>query len=170
MTRQSLLKLAQSARNPETAQVLSDAIAMRPGAKLSDSEASEPVPASTGSGRVLKLVILGQIRGSKNAIQVTRTGRRYPNAKWAAWRDFAVAQILSQLPKGWETITEPVSMELDYYAGDRKRRDMPGTCDAVFHCLEKSLTVADDTLLWITRSSRSYSKENPRAEITIHLP
>jgi len=113
-----------------------------------------------------KYTITGQVRGGKNNLTVTRTGHRFPNAKWAKWRDVAVKEIVAQR-QGRAQITEPVNVRLDYYAEDRRRRDMPAIVDAIFHVLEKAGVVADDTLLWIAESSRNYDKANPRAEITI---
>ena len=116
----------------------------------------------------LCLVLKGQVRGGKNNITVTRTGKRIPNAKWAKWRDEQVKLVKSQLPKGFKTITVDTSITLDYAAGDRRRRDMPAIIDSVFHVLEKAGVVSDDTLLWVTGSSRTYSKESPCCEILFH--
>jgi hypothetical protein len=122
---------------------------------------------------LLRLVIIGQIRGGKNNITVTRTGKRFPNKVWANWRDKAVSQVLEQLPDGFphqtygvQQFIEPVNISLDYVAGDKRRRDMPAIIDSIFHVLEKAGVVSDDTLLWVSESSRSYDKQNPRAVIT----
>lgn len=115
----------------------------------------------------LTFVITGQICGGKNNITVTRTGHRFPNKKWAAWRDAAVREITAQIPAGFNPISTEVCVSLDYFAGDRRRRDFPAICDSVWHVLEKSGVVTDDTLLWPTRSSRGYAKDHPRCEITI---
>ena len=114
----------------------------------------------------LKITIRGQIRGGKNNMGVSRDGHHYPNKKWAAWRNEAVAQVKRQLPTTFRTITTPINMRLDYVAGDRCRRDMPAIIDSIFHVLEKSGIVSDDTLIWFTVSSRSYDPEKPRAELT----
>ena len=111
--------------------------------------------------------ITGQIRGGKNNMIVTRTGLHFPRPEWAKWRDAAVREMKPQLTPPFVMLTEPTSIRLDYYAADKRRRDMPAIVDAIFHVLEKAGFVKDDTLLWITESSRSYDKENPRAEITI---
>jgi Holliday junction resolvase RusA-like endonuclease len=113
-----------------------------------------------------RIVICGQIRGGKNNIIITRTGRRFPNPKWAAWRDAAVMEVQMQLPRGFAAFTQPVNVRLDYVAGDHRRRDNPAIVDAIWHCLEKAGVVSDDVLLWPTESSRSYDKDNPRATIT----
>ena len=98
---------------------------------------------------------------------VTRTGRRFPKASWAKWRDEAVAQVKSQLPSDWKPIATPTNIRLEYVAGDKRRRDMPAIIDAVFHVLEKAGFVKDDTLLWVSESSRSYNKLGALCGITV---
>jgi Holliday junction resolvase RusA-like endonuclease len=120
--------------------------------------------------RPICLLIYGQIMGGKNNVCITRTGKRYPNAQWADWRDAAVACIrLQKADIGLETITTPVNMRLEYVSEDHRRRDMPAIVDSIFHVLEKAGVVADDTLLWITESTRSYDKQHPRAAIFLTL-
>lgn len=114
----------------------------------------------------LQIIIRGQIMGGKNNIVITRTGHRFPKASWAKWRDDAVSQVRQQLPSNFETITEPVYVNLVYVAGDKRRRDMPAIIDSIWHVLEKSGIVADDTLLWVKHSLRIYSKEEPQAQIS----
>lgn len=112
----------------------------------------------------LDIHIFGQVRGGKNNITVTRSGKRYPNKSWAKWRDIAVSQVRQQ----WHSpmFTGPVNVRLEYFAGDKRKRDMPAIIDAIFHVLEKSGVVEDDCLLWVAESSRGYDKKNPRAIIT----
>ena len=113
----------------------------------------------------MKLIFQGQIRGGKNNMVVTRTGHRFPKPEWAAWRDAQVLAIKRQLPQGFKIITEPTNIRLTYFAGDKRRRDMPAIIDAIFHVLEKAGVVEDDTLLWVSESSRHYDKTNPVAII-----
>lgn len=113
----------------------------------------------------LCLSIVGQIRGGKNNIIVTRSGHRFPNPTWSKWRDDAVAEIKKQLPSNFRTITEPCLIRMDYVAQDMRRRDMPAIVDSVFHVLEKAGVVKDDTLLWVSESSRGYDKNSPRCDI-----
>ena len=97
---------------------------------------------------------------------VTRTGRHYAKPTFARWRDDAVRQIQNQIPVGFRQIFETCKVRLDYVAGDKRRRDMPAVLDAVWHVLEKSGVVKDDTLIWVTQSSRSYDKAAPGVTIT----
>lgn len=96
---------------------------------------------------------------------VTRKGKHIPKEEWKNWRDEKVREVLAQLPWDWEPFREPLNIMVHYVAGDRKRRDMPAILDSVFHVLEKAGFVEDDTLLWVSRSTREYDKQNPRLAI-----
>lgn len=111
---------------------------------------------------MIRIVINGSILGGKNHVQITRRGHRYPNPAWAAWRDQAVMQVRQQIIDlhGFKMFTKPVSVDFWYFAGDKRRRDMPAIVDAVWHVLEKAGVVADDSLLWITTSHREYKKDS----------
>lgn len=109
------------------------------------------------------LVITGQIRGGKNNMIVTRTGMHFPKPEWAKWRDEAVVEIKRQLPPCFKPLDVPINMRLKYIAGDKRRRDMPAILDSIFHVLEKSGVVVDDTQIWCNESTRSYDKEHPMA-------
>jgi hypothetical protein len=91
----------------------------------------------------------GQIRGGKNNVQITRTGHRYPNKTFAAWRDEAVRQIESFGPRGynenpWKCRCEAI---IDYTPGDLKVRDVPAMMDALWSVLVKAGVLADDGLI-----------------------
>lgn len=117
---------------------------------------------------LLTLTFTGQIRGGKNNMIVTRKGLHFPKPEWAKWRDAAVAQIRAQLPFGFAAYDQPLTDEIDYYAGDKRRRDRPAVLDAVWHVLEKAGVVTDDTLLRDSIGYRvHYDKSNPR--LIIHL-
>ena len=115
----------------------------------------------------LVLRLKGQVRGGKNNMGRTKTGKSYPKKLFADWRAEAIRQIRAQLPSGWMPVTVPCNVRLDYVAEDRRRRDMPAVLDAIFHCMERAEFCVDDTLLWIAESSRSYDKNNPGVTITI---
>ena len=113
-----------------------------------------------------RFIITGQIMGGKNNIIITRTGHRFPKPSWARWRDDAVRQVKQFIPRGFTPFNTPVNVRLAYFAGDKRRRDMPAIIDSVWHVLEKAGVVTDDWHLWVSESSRGYDKGNPRAEIT----
>lgn len=116
---------------------------------------------------MMTIQISGQIMGGKNNICITRTGHRFPKPAWAKWRDKAVAEVRAQLPPNWKPIDAPTNVRLDYVCGDKRRRDFPAICDSVWHVLEKSGFVADDTHLWPVASTRRHDKQCPRMYITV---
>lgn len=111
--------------------------------------------------------LLGPIRGGKNQVNITRKGHRYPNPKWAAWRDSALAQVMKQRA-GKPTLETPQKATVLYWKPDLKRRDVPAAMDAIWHVLERSGVVADDSLIesvdWV---SCGLDRKNPRATITL---
>ena len=123
--------------------------------------------ASGGASSSASIYFHGQIRGGKNNYIVTRTGMHIPRKEWAAWRDKAVSSVRAQLPATWVPIETPTAIRLTYVAGDKRRRDQPAVIDAIFHVLEKAGFCKDDTLLWVSESTRSYDKEAPHAVIEI---
>lgn len=118
----------------------------------------------------LSITISGQVRGGKNNIGITRTGRRYPKPDWAKWRDEKIAEVVRQLPKHWTPIDFKVNVRIDYFAEDNRRRDQPAIYDSIFHVLEKSGVVKDDTLIWVTSSQRIISPLEPKAVIWLWKP
>ncbi len=134
---------------------------------------SPPQNAATGletPGKGITALVItlhGQIRGGKNNMVVTRTGRHFPSPEWARWRDAMVLHVKRQLPVDWQPIAVPVNVRLDYAAGDKRRRDQPAIIDAIWHVMEKAGVVTDDTLLWVVESSRCYDKARPGAVVRI---
>lgn len=94
--------------------------------------------------------IRGPIKGGKNNMLMTRTGRHYPNPKWAKWRDGIVAGLVGKC----SIFDKPVKMEVVYIPEDLRRRDLPAMLDSIFHCLERAKLIVDDflvkNLLWIS--------------------
>jgi Holliday junction resolvase RusA-like endonuclease len=143
------------------------------GAAGGNSAAVEKQPLTAYStaaapGLPLKITITGQIKGGKNNMVVTRAGLHFPKKDWAAWRNQTVAEIKAQLPTGWQPLSNPCSLTLEYVAGDLRRRDQPAIIDSIFHCLEKAGVVTDDTLLWVEKSSRRHDKEKPMAKLEFY--
>lgn len=117
-----------------------------------------------------RYIITGQCPSGKNSITITRTGKRFPNQRFVQWRKKALDELDNQ--KKWGKITSPTNIKLKYYAGDNRRRDLPGIVDAVWHCLEKAGIVSDDR--WLGGAEKKcvfdfvgVDKKNPRVEIYI---
>jgi len=85
-----------------------------------------------------------------------------------------MAEIRPQLQKQSfsNSFALPVDVEINYWTGDRRRRDAPGIIDALWHLLERCGVVSDDAHLGGFERSIVYKncgldKANPRVEITI---
>ncbi len=130
------------------------------------SPAAPAAPAASRGADVPRLVLrlTGQVRGGKNNMGRTKTGKSYPKKLFADWRTEAIRQIKAQFHG--EPIAVPCNVRLDYVAEDRRRRDFPAICDALWHALERAGVVTDDTLLWPAQSSRRYDKAAPGVTIT----
>jgi Holliday junction resolvase RusA-like endonuclease len=103
-------------------------------------------------------------------MQMTRTGHHYPKPEWAEWRNRTVDSIMEQWGRNSQvrTISEPMIMKVDYWAGDKRRRDVPGMIDAIFHCLERGEFVRDDSLITTVHwNFMGMDKKNPRAVVDI---
>ena len=117
-------------------------------------------------GGGMAFTISGQVRGGKNNVNVTRTGHRYPDRSWALWRDRVVNDLLSI--KGLGRYENPCKIEVKYWAGDRRKRDVPAMIDALWSCFEKAGIVRDDCQFtevhWLPMG---YSKQDPKVEVRI---
>ena len=119
---------------------------------------------------MIEFTIHGPIKGGKNNYKINpRTGLHYPSKKWAEWRNSVVSDLaFFMLERGIKTITEPLRMDVRYWAGDNRRRDVTAMADAIFHCLERADLIEDDfqikSLSWMFWG---LDRKNPRAEITL---
>lgn len=108
-----------------------------------------------------------QIPSGKNMVMTTRTGHRYPNTRFKAWRQEAIAQINLAAAEG-ASFQGPVSLTVEYTPGDHIRRDVPGLLDALCHLIEKTSILADDAqvkrVAWTTRSVQP---KRPRCWVTV---
>lgn len=115
--------------------------------------------------------IHSQLLGGKNHVMVTRTGHRYPNPKFAKWRDQVVHDLKLTMAESKDSCVYfdvPCLLRVYYWAGDKRRRDVPAMLDGLFHCFERAGLVKDDCLFkQIEWFHYGYDKDNPRAEIKI---
>ena len=105
--------------------------------------------------RRFKFEVKGPIKGGKNNMLMRRTGRHYPNPKWAAWRDKIVDGLSSSVAAAKLSIFDkPVKMSVVYTPDDLRRRDLPAMLDSIFHCMERAKLIVDDFLVknltWIS--------------------
>ena len=97
----------------------------------------------------MTLVLTGQLCSGKNAIQTTRTGHRYPGARFKSWREEACAQLLPQvIRRQTPTPGMPVTLTVTYWPGDVRVRDVSGMLDALMSLLVWVGVLQDDGLIW----------------------
>lgn len=118
---------------------------------------------------MITITLTGQMPSGKNAVNVTRTGHRYPNVRFESWREKAMWEVKMQLKN--QKLFPPTSnvyMECWYWRGDLRRRDVPGMEDALCHLFEKMGIVNDDAQICDQNFHRmSLDRKNPR--ITIQM-
>ena len=85
--------------------------------------------------------------GGKNHINITRTGRRYPNKNWASWRDrvvFDLREYLQPMAKSLP-LKGDCGITIYYTPADNRRRDAPAVLDSLWHIFEKVGIAHDDS-------------------------
>lgn len=98
---------------------------------------------------LFQVFLPGRCSSGKNAIQITRSGHRYPSKKFVEWRDGATAHVLkakNQI-RAVFPFAVPIKGTFSYFPIDRRRRDVPGMLDAIEHLLERCGIVKDDVLI-----------------------
>lgn len=111
------------------------------------------------------LVIKGQCKSGKNAMQTTRHGAHYPKPQFKLWRAEVVRQIAAQVGN-LEPINQPVKATIRYTPGDLIRRDATGIMDALWHCFEFAKIITDDALIQaVDYAQEPLDRANPRVSI-----
>lgn len=128
----------------------------------------------TATHRYYYFNLAGQIPSGKNAIVITRTGLRIPGKVFSKWKKEKLPFLKIQRAREGikEAIAKPVDVMIKYIAGDRRRRDVPGMVDAIWHLFEKAEIITDDKFLGGTPSkviwiSKEINKEKAGVDILI---
>lgn len=117
---------------------------------------------------MMTILLLHQIPSGKNAIMVTRTGHHYPNARFKAWREDALLQLRALGHTHKPPLDYPLSLSVQYWAGDKRTRDVSGMLDALFHLLMHAKIIKDDGLIRdVTWRWCGVNRGNPKVELTL---
>lgn len=112
----------------------------------------------------LCFTLWGQLPSGKNAVLITRKGRRYPAPRFVEWR----REALKQCPPVAGPFVGPLHLIVDYVKGDLRRRDMPGMLDALLHLFEKAGYVLDDAqIAQQTWTPFPIDRKRPRCTVTL---
>ena len=115
----------------------------------------------------MKFELVGKLKGGKNAVQTTRSGRRYPNPAFVTWRNEMLRQVADQLEPASLLVT-PARLTVYYYHGDNLRRDVDNLLGGLFHLLERAGLVKDDTLIKeVHWEPMGLDRKNPRATVIL---
>lgn len=118
----------------------------------------------------MQLTLTGQLVSGKNQVQLLwRNGKmiKYPNKAFKDWRAAAALQIRAQRASG-ETITKPVRLEVNYWPGDLRTRDISGQLDALFHLLVYANVLKDDGLVHDVVWTRKWlDRKGPKVLIAV---
>jgi Holliday junction resolvase RusA-like endonuclease len=95
-----------------------------------------------------------------------RTGKFFLPKKLKQYEEYVKWQILQQKPKDFKIIENPVSLQLNFYFPDYKKRDVlnytKSLCDAL-----SGLVYKDDSLIETANIQKFVDKKNPRVEIKV---
>lgn len=120
---------------------------------------------------MIQFELHGQLKGGKDNIQTRRDGRRFPLPEFVAWRADAVYQIRRHFQKQGRPIPYfdvPLKMTVQYWASDKRRRNVTALLDGLFHAFEVIRLVEHDELfLDCDWQHCGVSAKSPRAVITI---
>ena len=98
-------------------------------------------------------------------MMISRFGHHYPKKSFAIWRDQIVRELHELFPKA-KAIDVDCVITIQYWNGDKRRRDLPAMIDSIFHIMEKAELIIDDSLVkklhWLPQG---YSKQNPKGTI-----
>jgi Holliday junction resolvase RusA-like endonuclease len=96
----------------------------------------------------LTWTLQGQCKSGKNNMQTTKAGHHYPLPAFATWRDDMVIQTRGAAVRlGGKPIAVPCKLSVVFRHSDKRRRDVSGLLDALFHVLERAGVVKDDSLI-----------------------
>lgn len=119
----------------------------------------------------IAFILHGKTVSGKNQMRTTFVNgkkRLFPNSNFVEWRNVMSRQIWQQRIGMNVLFSEPVSLTVHYFPGDRMRRDATGMLDALFHLLEKTNVLKDDSLVkQLTWVERALDSARPRVHLYI---
>lgn len=120
---------------------------------------------------MISFALTGQLPSGKNALLVTRQGRHVPSPRFVEWRRQAAKEVLTQVKASEKPLTGTCRLIVRYVPHDRRRRDVSGMLDGLFHLLEFCGILEDDSQVqnvdW--RSEDNRKAANAVQHTTIYL-
>ena len=97
---------------------------------------------------MLTFTLRDAIPSGKNQIGIAyQRGKmiRFPNKRFKDWRNQASKEVLAQVSLHKKPLVGPLVCVADYVPQDQRRRDLPGLADAIWHLLEYTGLIEDDS-------------------------
>jgi len=113
-------------------------------------------------------LVLDFMVSGKNQVGITRTGRRYPNARFVEFRKQVARQILNhnQLNFSLQKV-KSLRCDIKYWPNDKRTRDLPGMTDAIYHCLEQAGVIASDGQIKLGSFTTMEQAQEVRLEVIL---
>jgi len=125
---------------------------------------------------MLTFSLTEQMPSGKNRIKETFVrGKkiRYPDARFKAWRATASVEIMQQ-KRTWSQqqkmalpLRNDIYVTISYRALDKRRRDIPGMLDALWHLLEYAEIIEDDAQIKGVTWDYPWRTEGPCMEMEL---
>lgn len=125
----------------------------------------------------MKLIVSGNTPAQKNRKKIVwKRGMKRPSLVTEKpvkeWQRRAKSQLVEQLPSGYATPTQPVSITMIVYWADKVRRDLDNAANSIMDALVKAQVIADDSFKYVDCIDLQYGgvdADNPRCEIYIDV-
>lgn len=117
-----------------------------------------------------ELELRGETPAKKNSRITLRNGRTIPSKRYTEWHKVQSIAILEQMKLlNVRTITEPVSIKLEFTHGDFIRRDSDNGVSSILDLLVDCKVLEDDNWKVVQRIevANYYEKKNAGCKITI---
>lgn len=124
------------------------------------------------------LTIRGETPAKKNSRINTRSGRSFPNKRYAEWLDSALGQVSRQMAAAYAEDREwqvppgkSTRMTVTFYHGDFKRRDSDNQLSSILDMLVEAGVLPDDCweVLPEKHTYDAYDKGNPRCIVSLEV-
>ena len=116
--------------------------------------------------------VKGETPAKKNSRITLRNGRTIPSAKFRQWHVVALAQLEIQCGKlpPFDPIAYPVTISLDFYHSDNRRRDSDNGTSSILDLLQDACILKDDCWQIVrTLKIRNHKADEARCDISILL-
>ena len=111
-----------------------------------------------------KLTIPGQVISDNHLYLLRTVGKHTIKFMTKKGKDYK-AKVIEQI-QHLKPTAEPVVMTINFYYGDKRKRDVHGSLKALMDAMEGYIYQDDSQVIKLT-ITKAYDKNNPRAEVEV---